>query len=550
MHNAKFDLEVAHEHLGLPLVPTAGFHDTMFEAFLVDPHAQSLSLKPMAERWLDLPPEEQEELRDWIMANVPECRGKSKTWRGWGAYISRAPGRLVGRYAKGDVIRTRKLHDLFYPRILEDDMEEAYQRELNLMPLLLRQEKQGVPLATNRLRRDVHKWERSVEEVDNWLRRRLKARELDVDSANELADALERSGKVTSWVLTDKGNRSLSKENLPLAIEDPQIVEVLAYRGLLTVCLRTFGRPWLEQALHTGGWMHTSWNQVRQADERSNNGSKGTRTGRLSSNPNFQNIPTPKETKLPKALREKLSPIPSMRDYIVPDSKDRRIYVRDYSQQEFRILGHFEDGALMHAYKEDPFMDVHEKAQYLINKRLGTSFSRKPVKNTGFGLIYGMGAGKGADAAGTDVETFRRLKNEYLGQFPGLRVLVKNLNKMGRSGEPIRTWGGRLYYCEPPMKIRGRLQTFEYKLLNYLIQGSAADCTKEALLRYDSLSRDGRVLLTVHDEIVITGPADGGEMELLRQAMESIEFDVPMLSDGKWSRTSWARLKSWRDSRN
>ena len=63
---------------------------------------------------------------------------------------------------------------------------------------------------------------------------------------------------------------------------------------------------------------------------------------------------------------------------------------------------------------------------------------------------------------------------------PGVKALDDELKRRGRCGEPIRTWGGRLYYCEPPSIAKkgarkGQEVTWEYKLLNYLVQGSAAD---------------------------------------------------------------------------
>jgi DNA polymerase I-like protein with 3'-5' exonuclease and polymerase domains len=91
--------------------------------------------------------------------------------------------------------------------------------------------------------------------------------------------------------------------------------------------------------------------------------------------------------------------------------------------------------------------------------------------------------------------------------------------------------------------------TYEYKLLNYLIQGSAADVTKEAILRYHRHpKKQGRFLITVYDEINVS--AERGwhdqEMAVLKEAMESIECDVPMLTDAKIG-PNWATLKRYED---
>ncbi|MBU6232135.1 hypothetical protein KGP36_05830, partial [Patescibacteria group bacterium] len=76
----------------------------------------------------------------------------------------------------------------------------------------------------------------------------------------------------------------------------------------------------------------------------------------------------------------------------------------------------------------------------------------------------------------------------------------------------------------------------EYKLINYLMQGSSADITKESIIRYHDVLRDGRFMVSVYDENVISVPKKAAKREalILRDAMMSIETDVPLLSDGEW----------------
>lgn len=102
-HNAPFDCAIIEEKLGLE-VPWERVHDTMLLAFLSDPFGE-LSLKPLAEKLLGEPPTEQEAVRDWLVRHGI-CRANDKSW---GAYISKAPGKLVGTYAVGDVVRTWNL---------------------------------------------------------------------------------------------------------------------------------------------------------------------------------------------------------------------------------------------------------------------------------------------------------------------------------------------------------------------------------------------------------------------------------------------------------
>jgi len=224
--------------------------------------------------------------------------------------------------------------------------------------------------------------------------------------------------------------------------------------------------------------------------------------------------------------------------------RNGHVSVTGNSQQELRALGHYEGSVLLKAYRDDPWLDVHNLAQQLINGTLGTAFTRRPIKDIGFGLIYGMGVAKMAAKTETDTETARTLKQAYLDIFPGLKHLQTELMRRGRAKLPIRTWGGREYYVEPPKVIDGRIRTFEYKLLNVLIQGSCADATKQAIINLHEHPRwEADFILTVHDELLAEAPrADAKyQMLILREAMEAVEFDLPMLSEGEWGR-AWASL--------
>lgn len=580
-HHGKFDLDVGEERMGLALPPWHHVHDTMYLAFLDDPHEAKIDLKTMGVKHLGSKLSERDELHDWIKAHVRTSKksGAGEVFVGdshgkglyrvppsqYGAFYAYAPGDLVGRYACRDVADTHGLFQMLYPSIIERGMGLAYDRERRLLPVLLRMERQGVPVDADWLRRSVDAASEDLDTVDAWLRKRLKAPSLDVDSNVELADALERSGLVTQWVLTTKGNRSTARDNLMQCLEDDAVLNVLSYRGKLATVTRTFLRPWTETAEQSGGLIYTNWNQVRGDVGR---GDAGARTGRLSSNPNFQNavkrrsqiVTTERDRKkwelkeveaflLPTALSKKVHPFPYVRDAIIA-RRGRVIFDRDYSQQELRALGHYEDGPLLEAYLSDPALDMHELAMNLVNALLNANFPRKPIKNMGFGLIYGMGVGKLATQMGVDVNTAKELKNAYLAVFPGLGELIKELSRRAKRGEPLHTWGGREYYVEEPRVINGVRRIFEYKQLNKLIQGSSADCTKEAAIRYDDARHDEtNLLLLVHDEFVCDTPKKllRREMKLLNDAMASIEFDVPMISDGKWSDESWGKLIKYDD---
>jgi DNA polymerase I-like protein with 3'-5' exonuclease and polymerase domains len=333
------------------------------------------------------------------------------------------------------------------------------------------------------------------------------------------------------------------------------LLAVLKYRAQLKTCVETFMVPWLATAERSEGFIYTPWNQVKNTD---GSGSVGTRTGRLSSS-RFQNIPKEFEPifkskdhpELPRCPLKDLPDLPLVRSYITP-FPGHVLIDRDYSQQEPRILAHFDGGELMQKYLDNPWIDFHDYARDELAKR-GKHYQRKPVKNTNLGLIYGMGVGKLAIKNNMTVEESGLLKSAILQLYPGLKQMYSEMRRRARANEPVRTWGGREYYCEPPKIIDGKIRQFDYKMVNVLIQGSAADCTKEAIIRLqNAIDAVGKgdtwfILLNVHDQLTASVPiADLVEaMDLMRGCMEGIEFDVPMLSEGSVSFTNWAELRDY-----
>ena len=588
-HHAKFDMDVYETHFNGRQLAWHEFHDTMYLAFLHNPHDDKLSLKPLADKYLDMHPEEQDAVKEYIIKHVFLTQkggaGDVKLYKmaqakapaglfkcpptKTGAFIAYAPGGLVGTYANGDTIRTRKLFDLFMPYILERGMLEAYDRERRIMRPLLQNEREGIHTSKSRLLTDTKKYTKDIKTVDAWLAKKLKCKGLEVDKTEQLADALDKAGFITEWVMTKptknhpNGQRSMAKDNVEACVNDKSIINVLQYRSKLANSVRNFLIPWEKKSKGNNGFINTTWNQVRQPGERGK-GTKGARTGRLSSNnPSLMNVTNnpiilnskvnkslelDEQLVIPSSLLKSINQLPILRGYITPD-KGQMFLNRDFNSQELRVLGHFEDGILKEAYAENPMLDIHALAQQLINEMLKLKLKRKPIKNLGFGIIYGMGLALLAKSMGVDDFLARKIKRAYLEIFPGLGYLIDDLMERGKNDEPIKTWGGREYYVEPPKMVQGRMWTFEYKLLNILIQGSSADGTKQAIINYDEARKHGRFVLTVHDEIMVSAekPQYKSEMKILQDCMLDLDFDVPMISEGKYGSVNWATMKAYKD---
>lgn len=512
-HNgANFDIPILTNYFNLPKLNPLRVEDTLFLAYLDNPHAKSLSLKDLAKNLLGIPADEQQKLVDWIVKNT-ECSSRKKA----GEYIAVAPGELVGEYAMADVEMTFQLYELLRDKVLPH-MEEPYHRELRLAPVLVDMQLRGVRCDLDALIEDCSKATKELHNLDWWVRESLSAPSLSIDSNEELVAALKGKG-YSNFMMTPTGKESASKASLDKALEtDPELKAKLKLRGQLATLTSTFMVPWIEIATENGGRIHASYNQVRNPD------GFGTRTGRLSSsNPNFQNVP--------KDLGDGL---PVMRRYLLPEPG--HVWVcGDFKSQEPRLTAHFEDGALCAQFKADPTMD-----QYLWVAEVA-GCSRKEAKVIFLGLVYAMGAETLAAGLGCDAAEATRIRNMVKAALPDVVQLDYDCKKRFRMGLPIKTLGGRQYHCEPPSNGR----SWEYKALNTLIQGSAADQTKEALIYVaERLRPDERILGTVHDEISVSCPPERVEevKALMNEAANVLACDVTMLMDINVG-SNWAEAK-------
>lgn len=499
-HNAPFDCAVMEERLGLT-VPWERVHDTMVLAFLQDPFGE-LSLKPLAAQWLNMPPAERDAVKDWLIAN-----GKCRDTKGWGAHICEAPGDLVGTYAIGDVVRTLDLFKLLHEYVVDTGMEAAYEREIALMPHILKMEQKGLNLDGVQLSKDVDFYFGALDDLDQSICDIL-GRQVDVDSGAQLADAIEEAGMSKGFATTPTGLRSTAKESLINAINNPTLLGHLLVRGSVATCLRTFMTNWLDQ-YNAHGRLHVKFNQVRNYSD------TGARTGRLSTQPNLQNIPV--EWEGLRAQLDKIGyalpfPLPQVRKYIIPDAG--KVFVSsDMSAQELRLLAHFTDGKLLAALREDPTADIHMIASKI------AGISRKESKTLAFAVLYGAGQGRIAESLHITVAEAARVKDQYLKALPEIKEFTKLVQDAGKSRSFTTTIGGRQYYAQKPAVVKGMWRSFEYKMVNYKIQGSAADQIKQAMIDYCNTTQHGDLILSVHDQLLVQ--VDTAHLETEKQVLLS-----------------------------
>jgi len=551
-HNAKFDLAVATERLGLPMLPWSRVHDTMFLAFLQDPYARTLGLKQLAELWLHLPPGERDAVAEWVMAHKttlpPLHDGKHPTAKSAGAWTAYAPVSLAGPYAEGDTERTWRLFQVLHPAVLQAGMGEAYDVERQILPVLMDNERQGIRVDQERLRADVTSFKQWFNYVEAGLRLRLNAQGLNFDADDDVASALDALGLVTEWKTTATGRRSVSKVNLhPDQISDPRVAQALGWRNRMKTCLTMFMEPWLVQADARGGMISCEWNQVASPEG-------GTRTGRPSTrNPNFLNISKEFEGKddgyTHPSFIAGLPRLPNVRRYILPD-EGHVLNGRDFSGQELRVFAHFEQGDLLRQYQVDPSLDVHAYVGERISEMTGQNLGRGKIKILNFQALYGGGVPAAQKALKCTYDEARRFKAFHDAALPGRKLLSDALAVIVRSGGAVKTWGGRLY-TRPPIKKQkgGGFSDADYVLINYLVQGSAADVTKRAILNMvNDPEYKSRFLLQVYDEIVVSSPTECAQEQslVMKRAMESVPLRAALLTDPETG-PNWAEMEEFKD---
>ena len=522
-HNAMFDMSVITEKFNLPFISAERVHDTLVLAFLYNPYVRSLSLKELCVEWLNIQPEERDQLFEWLVNHIPAVAKKPKTA---GAYIARGPADLVGMYAEADVALTAKLWD--FTLTVRQHMPRAYLREIELMPVLLENSKLGIRVDRDGLNQSLEKAKADIFQCEVWLNKYFNADDINYNSGAQLVQIIQNKGcydKNKKWPTSDKGTPLSDKDTLANLITDPELSSVLRHRDVLVKLTGTYIEPWLEQSASTGR-IYTEWNTVRGE-------AGGTRTGRLSSKPTLQTMPTrgPK-TPLPSEIRDLI--IPKVREYILPDEGHSMIAC-DYNAQELRLFAYFEDGKLKQQYLKDPKADLHTFSKNLMSEKVGRDIPRDYVKTLSFGILYGAGPKKLSEMLRIPYEEAKELVDLYKTEVAtGLPKINEDLIARYRAKIPFKTVGGRLIKGEPPKIIHGKLMEFGFKSLNTLIQGSGADMAKKAMIDYAKIATHSRLLLSLHDEIVITcqkGYEEQESKKLELSMVNAFPMDVPFIAE-------------------
>jgi DNA polymerase I-like protein with 3'-5' exonuclease and polymerase domains len=434
------------------------------------------------------------------------------------------PPRYVGPYAEWDAMAAIRIWQQQQP-IIAKQYSRVWDMEKKVLPIIWKMRKNGVRI--NRAGADKLALTLGREEEHLLCKlNELAGMRVDIWSGSQLAIMCRKLG--IEFAYTQIGNPSFTKDFV--ANHDHPAMELLNRVRTINRLRTTFTED-LFTKFAVGDRIYPQWRQLA-SDE------GGTRTGRMASaNPNMQQIPSrAEEATLIRAL-------------FIPDDGMRWAKI-DYSQQEPRLLVHY--ASLMNltgarlvkmAYNKNPHMDIYE----FLSKASGRS--RREAKGATLGRMYGMGAKKYAAQQGLNEMDATKILDDFDRHVPFVREIADRCAQLAETRGYIRTLGGRHRHFnlwEPsyndefmkpcridearvkwPNKSLRRYGT--RKALNALIQGSAADMTKLAMI---ALDREGITpCLAVHDELDLVVADEKTALKCQRVVEECVTLEVPVIAE-------------------
>jgi DNA polymerase-1 len=387
--------------------------------------------------------------------------------------------------------------------------------ELPLTAVLSAMERAGIRVDEQKLAALSQEYERELVRIEGNLYA-LAGERFQINSPKQLAAVLFEKLKLPPVKKTQTGFSTDESVLEQLSTQHELPAQILAWRRLAK--LKSTWVDALPPLVNARtGRIHPTFNQI------------GAATGRLSStHPNVQNIPIRSEEGV--RIREAFVPAEGM-----------TLLSADYSQVELRIVAHYSgDESLIDAFAKGE--DVHRRTAAEVNgiePDAVTADQRAHAKAINFGIIYGSSAFGIANQLGIAQAEAQATIDRYFARYRGVRRFLDETIAAAQETGFVRTLLGRRRYL-PDLRSRNRAlrQAAERMAVNTVIQGTAADLIKKAMVEVQQALRDAglraRMLLQVHDELVFEAPP--GELaeltKLVRSRMEgAYALSVPLVAD-------------------
>lgn len=402
-------------------------------------------------------------------------------------------------YNQQDCVATYELY-LAQEKFMKP-VQHVYELECKLIPILLRMKKVGIRFDQKRAGELIEKVAAKEQEVEKKLFDIYGITGEMINSPKQLGVRMNEMG-IESPVRTKTGNQSWAEGAL-VRIHHPVTPLIFEYKNYHAI-LSKFLLGSLSKSVVNGRIHCTFLPMLREEG--------GTVTGRFSCrDPNLQQIPARN-----KGHGEDFSQ--DMRSLFLPE-EGMMLAAMDYSQIEAVLLAHFAQGQQAEWFREQ--MRAGADLHNIVMGMTGITY-RPVVKTFNYGCIYGMGwqtameknyvlFEKLASSEGKDIESFtKEIYYNYHKKFPVVKDTMAWAQDVARTYGYVDTMGGRRLHKPTPQydPITGKINDYLYKMLNKLIQGTAADILKQALITADEAGiYDVLTLhLLVHDEQVNSVP--------------------------------------------
>jgi len=449
--------------------------------------------------------------------------------------LYKLPAMYVGNYAEQDARLTLELFKVLSREISKQNLTNIFDLETQLFPCLIEMKFRGVSVDVEH----AHRLKKELSQKEEELLLLVK-KETGIDvqiwAARSIAKVFDKLS--LSYARTEKTNSPSFTKNFLSTHQHPMVKNISKAREI-NKAHTTFIDTILKHQYR--GRIHADINPIR-----SDQG--GTVTGRFSySNPNLQQIP---------ARNKDLGPM--IRSLFLPE-KNHKWGCFDYSQQEPRLVVHYAattepisfDNSVSNIVNKfkDNSVDFHQTVAEMAN------ISRTQAKTINLGLFYGMGKAKLQAELGLNTKAEAEdLFNQYHHNVPFVRDLMNYTSKTAQTSGSIGTllgrrcrfnkWEPNQFGMHKPMEYeeaertygRGRIRrAFTYKALNKLIQGSAADMTKKAMV---DLYNEGVIPhIQIHDELDISVESDDAAKKIIEIMENAVTLEVPNKVDYESGKT-------------
>ena len=493
--------------------------DTMIAASLIDENRFKYDLNSLSWDYLGFGKSEV------ALNEAAKSRGldpKADLWQ--------LPAMEVGTYAEKDAELTLELWQVFKKEIIYQDVESIFNLETDLFPCLVDMRFLGVRVDVER----AHKLKQDLQYQENLLLSQIKKEsniEVQIWAARSIAkvfDKLKLPYDRTAKTQAPSFTKNFLQEHPHPVVK--QIAQAREINKAHTTFIDTIIKYEHKERIHA------EINQIRSD-------SGGTVTGRFSyNNPNLQQLP---------ARNKDLGPM--IRSLFLPEDKCHWGCF-DYSQQEPRLVVHY---AALHkfptvydvvdAYENDSSTDFHQTVADM------AKIPRSQAKVINLGLFYGMGKAKLQAELGVSKDKAAELFDQYHAKVPFVKQLMNSASNRAQERGQIRTLLGRLcrfHLWEPNSfgmhkamlhedALRehgpGIRRAYTYKALNKLIQGSAADMTKKAMLE---LYKEGILAhIQIHDELDLSVESDAQAKKIIEIMENAVSLEVPNKVDYETGKT-------------